>query len=42
MQILFDEIGMRLRKQGKSYDDIRDFFAEEGDRVAQELEDEEM
>ncbi len=39
IQILFDDIGQRLRKAGKTTEFIRDFFAEEGDRVAQEIED---
>ena len=41
IEILFDEIGAILTAKGKSPNDIRDFFTEEGDRVAQEIEDQE-
>ncbi|SEQ24108.1 hypothetical protein SAMN03080615_00858 [Amphritea atlantica] len=39
-QIVLDEIGQILKDEGKSPDDIRLFFEEEGERVATEIEDE--
>ncbi len=41
LQIQFDEIGKLMRMEGRTPDEIRLFFAEEGERVAQEIEDEE-
>ena len=41
IEVLFDDIGAGLRKQGKSIDYIRELFSDEGERVAQEIEDSE-
>ena len=40
IQITFDEIGRQMIAEGNAPDDIRLFFEDEGDRVAQEIEDE--
>lgn len=35
---MLDEIALRLSEAGKTPDEIREFFTEQGERVADELE----